>query len=173
MVNCGFNRFAYPAKPVLTRWEHGLRLPISTQTISRKPNCTLKHLQATTKKIGELKKAVEDPAVQRELFAVTEFRDLPRFITRLERQGLSLDEQVDIINEGQSQPEWEYLVKLERSLEKNPDFKKLTSCDEVEFRIKTRFAPLVSVDVDRLLSFKVFFRSNAIRFWRAVLRNTW
>ena len=99
------------------------------------------------------------------LFAVTEFRDLPRYITRLERQGLSLDEQVDIINEVKANLNGEYLVKLERSLEKNPDFKKLTSCDEVEFRIKTRFAPLVFVDVQRSFSvFKSFFRSNRNSF---------
>ena len=135
------------------------------RTISRKRNCTLKHVAATTKKIRELKGVVEDPAFKRELFAVTEFRDLPGYITRLERQGLSLDEQVEIINEVKAKLNGDYLAKLKKSLEKNQDFKKITSCDEIEFRIKTRFDPLVSVDVERSFSvFKSFSRSNRNSF---------
>ncbi len=42
------------------------------------------------------------------------------------------------------------LVKLEKSLRKNPDLKKFTNDDnDYEFRCNIKFAPLVSVDVER------------------------
>jgi hypothetical protein len=42
--------------------------------------------------------------------------------------------------------------KLQESLTKNPDLKKLLDSSNLEFRYKTKFAPLVSTAVERSFS---------------------
>ena len=42
--------------------------------------------------------------------------------------------------------------KLEASLAKNPDVVLFATTTDLEFRVKTKFAPLVSVDVERSFS---------------------
>ncbi len=44
------------------------------------------------------------------------------------------------------------LEKLRKSLAKNPDLKKLTENTDYDFKFKTRYAPLVSVELERSFS---------------------
>ena len=44
------------------------------------------------------------------------------------------------------------LEKLRKSLTKNSDLKKLTENTDYDFKLKTRYAPLVSVEVERSFS---------------------
>ena len=75
MVYCGCN-FGNSAKT--STHQVGNRIEANFYAGNfEKTKLSIETLAATTKKIGELKGVVEDPAFKRELFAVTEFRDLP------------------------------------------------------------------------------------------------
>ena len=134
----------------------------------------LERLPASNKKILALKGLIEDPLFKQQIFSSHDCRLFPSLITRLEANGRQMDEQLAILNEFKSTLKGD-LYKLEKSLQKNPDFLKLTICDEVEFKIKTKFAPLVSCDVERSFSrFKAFFRSNRLSFFlNLTWRSTW
>jgi hypothetical protein len=58
------------------------------------------------------------------------------------------------------------LLKLQNSLQKNPDLLKFTDeSNEFSHRIRTKYAPLVSVDVERFFSkFKNIVTENRLRF---------
>ena len=65
---------------------------------------------------------------------------------------LKLEVQLEILNSVKFKLEGESLQKLEESLVKNPDFLKFTTNQELEHRLKTLYAPLVSVEVERSFS---------------------
>lgn len=81
-------------------------------------------------------------------------KELPRYITKLEEHGLTMEEQVNILNEFKARLDGSDLEKLQNCLRKNPDLVDVMKNDDIEFRCKMRYAPLVSVDVER--SFSMF-----------------
>jgi len=70
----------------------------------------------------------------------------------LEKQGLKKLEQMDLLNEAKSQLKDEALIKLNKSLAKNPDIHTFVENNDFTFRKKTIYAPLTSVDVERSFS---------------------
>ena len=65
---------------------------------------------------------------------------------------MKLEVQLEILNSVKSKLEGESFQKPEESLVKNPDFLKFTTNQELEHRLKTLYAPLVSVEVERSFS---------------------
>jgi hypothetical protein len=78
---------------------------------------------------------------------------LTEALIELQTQGLKLSKQLEILGAVKDQLQGNCLVKLEKSLRKNPDLKKFIKDDnDYEFRCNIKFAPLVSVDVERSFS---------------------
>ena len=76
-----------------------------------------------------------------------------------------MQDQVDIVNDVLALLSNKPKEKLVKSLQKNPDFYKLTTSKEIEFRCKMMYASLVSVDVERTFSvYKSFLRDNRTCF---------
>ena len=91
--------------------------------------------------------------VKNELVEINSFNFLPDKIKELESASLTVTQQLGIIENVKRNLFGEYLNKLNNSLSKNPDLLKFTSEDNlIDHRIKTVFAPLVSVDVERSFS---------------------
>jgi len=76
-----------------------------------------------------------------------------------------MQEQFKIITNVKSQLKGEYLVKLKKSLSKNPDLESFTSKKDLGHRLKTSCAPLTSAEVERSFSkYKNFMTENRLRF---------
>jgi hypothetical protein len=78
---------------------------------------------------------------------------LPKKITKLETKSLTIDQQLNIIEDIREGLTDFALEKLNNNLKKNPDFDRFISKNNsLEFKLKTLYAPLVSVDVERSFS---------------------
>ena len=91
--------------------------------------------------------------VKNELIEINSFNFLPDKIKELESASLTVTQHLGIIENVKQNLFGEYLNKLNNWLSKNPDLLKFTSEDNsIDHRIKTVFAPLVSVGVERSFS---------------------
>ena len=63
-----------------------------------------------------------------------------------------MSEQLEYFNQGKSKLCGSAKDKLEESLRKNPDFIKFTTNNDLDHQLKTLYAPLTSVDVERSFS---------------------
>lgn len=168
VVNCGPSLLLglkLPPKPVLTRWGTWIEAAVFYAKNFEKTDAFLNALPSSNKKIAILKMLVKNTEFKKQIFSVTDYEKLPSSITLLEKQNLSKKDQLDILQSFKESVTGEPLVKLLKSLQKNPDFHNFTTNDEIDFSIKTKYAPLVSVEVERSFSrFKAFFRSNRQSF---------
>jgi hypothetical protein len=99
------------------------------------------------------KDLVKSNTLENSLIEIRRMSFLTEAISELQNQGLKTCKQLEIIESVEDQLSGNSLVKLEKSLLKNPDLKKFTDGEnDYEFRYNTRFAPLVSVDVERSFS---------------------
>ena len=90
--------------------------------------------------------------LQTELYCAHSYKYLTAAIKRLEEQGLEKENRWDIFTSVREQLDGFAKDKLESSLQKNPDIEEFVTSVELPFRVNTRFAPLVSVDVERSFS---------------------
>ncbi len=82
------------------------------------------------------------------MIEISEFTFLTDSITKLESQGLRLEEQIEILDSVKSRLKGKPLEKLKKSLNKNPDILKFTNPDnDHDFKMQIKFAPLVRMDV--------------------------
>ena len=98
-----------------------------------------------------------DEDVKTELFAVHTFKILVNSITKLEEQGQSKAKQWEILQNVLQTLEGFAKEKLESSIARNPDLAAVgdpANNQDLEFNVRTKYAPLVSVDVER--SFSVY-----------------
>lgn len=90
--------------------------------------------------------------LENQLLCIHEYEQLPQYITKLETQGLTTIEQMEIINYFKETFTGYAKDQLELSLKKNPDLDKFLENQDYEHRKNTKFAPLTSVDVERSFS---------------------
>jgi len=142
-----------PPNPVVTRWGTW----IQTASYYFKNYEIIKKFIEDELKPGSgaaqtLKALIENQKLEDELLYVNDFAFLPSVIARLEEQGLKKSEQMEILNEAKAKLKDEALIKLKKSLAKNPDIKTFVEKTNFTFRKKTMYAPLTSVDVERSFS---------------------
>lgn len=104
-----------------------------------------------SKAVTKLQNAIADRNIDKSLYEVHKYEFLTAAITRLEKRGLTVPEQMAILNSVKDNLRGEDLKKLERVLEKNPDwnfFEKMPA----DQKIKCEYIPMVSVDVERSFS---------------------
>lgn len=156
---------ALPPKPVLTRWGTWLEAAVFYAGNFAKVAEFIALLPQTTEKIKAVKALIARDDFKHQMISVFNYNPLPSFITKLEKHGLTMTQQIEILNEFKAQLSGSTFEKLKKCVDKNPDLKSILLNDGVDFNVKMRYAPLVSVDVERSFSmFKAFFRANRQSF---------
>jgi len=141
-----------PSVPVITRWGTWFKSVFFYLDNFEKVSDFISKLPDDSKAIRDAKKLFRKQSVQNDLLFLNQYRFLHEEIEKLETRKLKLETQLEILNSVKSKLEGEPLQKLEESLIKNPDFIKFTANQELEHRLKTLYAPLVSVEVERSFS---------------------
>jgi hypothetical protein len=142
-----------PVKPALTRWGTWLSAAYYNAENYIKIRDFIMELPNSSKAIISAKNLIESQTLQNNLIEIRGMKFLTEALIELQTQGLKLSKQLKILDTVKGQLQGNCLVKLEKSLLKNPDLKKFTKEDNsYEFRCNIRFAPLVSVDVERSFS---------------------
>jgi hypothetical protein len=108
-------------------------------------------LELNSVAVGKLKNCLESTNLESDLFHIYKYEFLIKSITRLEAAGLSVEEQLAVLENVKMKLKGDIREKLIRSLEKNPDiyFFSTVTLDE---KIKCMYCPLTSVDVERSFS---------------------
>jgi len=115
--------------------------------------------------VKDTKQIIESRSLQDSHLSHHEYRFLPEMITKFEKQGLKLSEQLDFLKEVKNKLSGYVLVILEQSLARNPDLNSFTLNIDLTFRLKTLYAPLTSVDVGRsFFQYKSILRENRQSF---------
>ncbi|RWS21713.1 uncharacterized protein B4U80_07221 [Leptotrombidium deliense] len=155
-----------PPKAVITRWGTWLEACFFYIDNFEKISSFIKTLKAKSAALEAVKKALQKPIVKNELMMISNYRFVVSTIKKLEEQNLTSNEQRKILEEMHVQLDGEFKEKLEFSLSRNPDLNKFLSTDlPFEEQFKRKYAPLVSVEVERSFSvYKSFFRDNRSRF---------
>lgn len=158
---------ALPPIPVVTRWGTWLNSVKYYQENYTKIKNFFEGLQDKSSAIIMVKNLINSPSFQEKLYSLQNYIFLSEEITKLEKQSLSIEDQLNVLNTVKTKlGEGIYLEKLNNCLLKNPDFHDFTSKNaNVDIRIKRKFAPLVSVDVERSFSvYKNILRDNRHSF---------
>lgn len=106
----------------------------------------------TAASVKVAKRLVENDILKDELVNVATFSVLAKAIQKLEKRGLSKDEQWKIYNDVSLMMDGFAKEKFTASLGRNPDVLAFVTEKNPEIRLKSMFAPLVSVDVERSFS---------------------
>jgi len=142
-----------PPKPVITRWGTWLSTCFFYAENFDKIKEFIVNLKGKSKCIIKAKKYASCNSIQEKLINLMQYKFLPSAIKRLENSNLKLEEQLNIIEEIKSKLSGSALQKLNSLLSKNPDFDKFTSRENsFEHKLKTSYAPIVTVDVERSFS---------------------
>jgi len=155
-----------PPVPVITRWGTWLRAAVFYCENFDKIQLFLSQLSdSESEAVGKVKKLSRDNDVRNELYAAHSFKFLADNITKLETRNLPKETQWQILNETRENVAGFTSEKLEASLARNPDLLRVMDKSDLEFRVKTKFAPLVSVDVERSFSiYQNILSSNRLNF---------
>ena len=86
------------------------------------------------------------------MLSIYEFSHLPDAIRNLEKKNLTLDEQLQIFNIAKEKLSGYSLEKIKASLSHNTDFIRFTNSLDLNYRLKIKYAPLCSIDVERSFS---------------------
>ncbi len=144
-----------PPIPVLTRW--GSWLETAFYYLDNFDNiCNFINIlnnNSNNKGVKTTKKLINSKNLQNQLLSLHPFRFLPEKVKYLESNSLSIRQQLDTIEEVKENLSDFALEKLENCLAKNPDLEEFTSeSNNVDFRLRTAYSPLVSVTVERSFS---------------------
>lgn len=156
-----------PPTPVLTRWGTWLKaVAFHLNNYSVVKSFILSYKPDSKSEAFELiKKMMSGSKLEKDLYELRKFVPLAVMITKLEEHGLSMESQMNLVNEAKvlvmNTP---FETKLESSLSKNPDLVKFTSETAPDLKVKREFCPLVSVEVERSFSmFKNVLRPNRMQ----------
>ncbi len=96
---------------------------------------------------------IKNEGFEENLLDLYQYKFIPQFITKLQNAQLKSKESYEMIKEVEKRLSGPPLKKLKDSHKKNPDIKKFTSDGNTfDFKFRTRFTPLVSVNVERSFS---------------------
>jgi hypothetical protein len=133
-----------PVKPALTRWGTWLSAAYYIAQNYTKIKDFIIELPDSSKAIITAKILIESQTLQNNLIEIKRMNFLTEALIELQTQRLKLSKQLEILGTVKDKLEDNFLVKLEKSLHKNLDFKKFTNDDnDYELRCNIRPAPLV------------------------------
>ena len=142
-----------PPSPILTRWGTWLKVAVF---ICNHFDIICKFLDALpnddSSAVEKAKKLALQQELQDELYTVHGFSFLTTAITKLEEQCPEKEAQWAVLMDVQRELQGAGKQKLDQSLAKNPDVQEVATNKNLDYRMKTRYAPLVSVDVERSFS---------------------
>lgn len=142
-----------PPKPVLSRWGSWLNTVSYYAENLEKVELYVRELKGKAVSIAKVKRIVGSSTFKYSLLALYEYDFLPKAIVKLEEEGLRVEDQLEIVNEVKRKLSGKAKEKLTASLAKNPDLASFTAITNTfEHRRITKYAPLVSVDVERSFS---------------------
>ena len=116
--------------------------------------------------LNACQKFINQPSFEDKLLSLDKYRKLADSLKKLQTQGLSMFEQLKIISDLQRELDPDASARLESSLKKNPDFKKIVNNDlNFNQKLCLQFSTLTSVDVERSFSsFKTILCDNRCKF---------
>jgi len=114
----------------------------------------LEELPSDSAAVEKAKLLAQNDDVKDELFNCATNDFLVYAIEALEKEGEEKEVQWKVVSDVLEKLHGSAKEKLLDSLSKNPDVKEFATIKEPELRLRTRYAPLVSVDVER--SFSVY-----------------
>jgi hypothetical protein len=144
-----------PPKPIVTRWGTWLEASFYYVDNFEKICEFVEKLKvcSKTKAIQNAKMLIKMEDVKNQLLSLHLYRFLPKKIEEIQSNSLSLSQQLDILKKVEEKLDGFALDKLKSCLAKNPDLLNFTSKNNsMDFLIKTSYAPLVSVAVERSFS---------------------
>lgn len=147
-----------PPKPCSTRWTYWLRAAKFASENIERMEPFISSLKSECKTVRSLKKLIKSERLKEELFRLTDFYFLIEATDRIQSQSLRLSESAIIMKSVADQLERSKMVleapfiKFDKSIERNPDLEELMMCTDLAFKIKTKFAPVTSCDVERSFS---------------------
>jgi len=146
-------KLSLPPVPVITRWGTWLNTALFYVENYSKVSTFIDNLNEkdsiAIQKVQALNKTTD---LENQLLSLKDYEFLPSAITKLEERSLKMSDQLEILNDIKTKLDGVSKEKLETSLRKNPDLKAFTENIGFEHRLKTLYAPLVSVEVERSFS---------------------
>lgn len=112
-----------------------------------------------SKAVTKLKKVVAKRSINTSLYEVHKYKFLAEAITQLEKHGLTVPQQLEILKSVKSKLSGEYLEKLERVLDKNPDVNFFEN-QPADQKIKCEYVPMVSIYVEQSFSIYKYILSD-------------
>jgi hypothetical protein len=110
-------------------------------------------LPDSSQAIKSAKNLIKSNTIKSKLLEIIKLDFLTKAIKDLQNQGLKVSQQMEILNSVKEKLHGKSLEKIEKSLLKNPDLKKFINIsNNYNFKIATKYSPLVSVDVERSFS---------------------
>lgn len=142
-----------PPFPVITRWGTWIRCAVFLCENFDKIKCFIRALDSTdAAAINQAQQLLNNEDFELELFAVHGYKYLPDVIQSLEEEGMEKEEQWKKLMSVRNKLDGFAKVKFELNLKNNPNVETFATLTELPLRVLTKYAPLVSVDVERSFS---------------------
>lgn len=142
---------AFPPDVIEIRWNSWLNAAFFYAKNYSVIESFIAALQEDAKSVTDLKECIARRELEPQLHTVSKFNFLTKAITTLEKQGLTVQQQMIILNDAKRQLTGSELVKLEESLSKNPDVNFYENLS-VDKKIQCEYIPMTSVDAERSFS---------------------
>jgi len=164
-----------PPKPVITRWTTWLQAAEYLTNNIEKISMFINSLKSTSVTVRNLKAMIADEDLNCELLSLTDFYFLIEATNKLQAECAKLSDSFSIIKDAGSKLDEcstkGPATKFAASLSKNPDLERLCTEKDLAFRLRMKFAPIVSVDVERSFSLtKKILASDRCSFTEQNLR---
>ena len=149
---------ALPPVPIKTRWGTWLKTAeFYIKNYDKVKEFVLEYVPDTKSAAFDTLKSIcsgVNQIVEKQLFEIKQFLQIPAAITLLETRNLTMAEQLSVIDGVKEVIKGHKILefKLEESLRKNPDLISWTSTKNLSEKIERQYCPLVSVEVERSFS---------------------
>lgn len=144
-------KLPFPPDVIEIRWNSWFRAAFYYAENFSPIKSFVNELETDSKKVTQLKQTINDANLEQSLFTLHGYKFLTDAITKLESQGMTVEQQLAVVSSVKSKLSGDELEKLNKVLSKNPDLNFFRDLP-VDYKIKANFAPMTSVDVERSLS---------------------
>lgn len=143
---------AIPKFPVITRWGTWLTFVSYLFEYLDDIEVALAVLdEEDSEKVEKLKECIVRPSLRQDLQNLSSLFCIPKAITFLEKRGLTIDDVRERVESVYASLPVEYQLKLTKCIYKSPSYNEIFKMEGKD-RELLRYAPLVSVDVERSFS---------------------
>lgn len=145
-----------PPEPIITRWGTWLNAANFYNLHYEKISLFVERLKDGPESVSQVKNLIQDPQLRQELRVAAHYLFISESIKKLESHGLTIDEQIRIINCVENKLGSSMKDRLRQVLKNNPSYEWISDPTPSQLEGSTRdlikFAPLVSVDAERCFS---------------------